>query len=154
MLADPRIEIYDCGRGDIRAGRIDRRVLATMLFLAASGLKPTISSLECGHARSPRPATSPSTHGHGDGHLGDQRHPDRPATQGPGSITEQTIRRLLTLQGAMTPHQIISLMRSTADNTFAMGDHADHIHVGWQPETADGRAQTFRRRSSRANGPS
>jgi hypothetical protein len=20
-----------------------------------------------------------------------------------------------------------------ADNTFAMGDHADHIHVGWRP---------------------
>ena len=54
--------------------------------------------------------------------------------QGPGSITETVVRRLLSLQGAGKPHQIISLMRFPgADNTFAMADHADHIHVGWQP---------------------
>ena len=34
----------------------------------------------------------------------------------------------------MKPHQIISLMTfEGADNTLAMGDHADHIHVGFQP---------------------
>ena len=34
----------------------------------------------------------------------------------------------------MKPHQIISLMKfDGTDNTFSMGDHADHIHVGWQP---------------------
>ena len=54
--------------------------------------------------------------------------------QGPGSITDLTIQRLLTLQGTMKPHQIISLMTfKGADNTLAMGDHADHIHVGWRP---------------------
>ena len=53
--------------------------------------------------------------------------------QGSGSITELTIQRLLTLQGTMKPHQIISLMKfDNTDNTFAMGDHADHIHVGFQ----------------------
>jgi hypothetical protein len=52
--------------------------------------------------------------------------------QGAGSITELTIQRLLTLQGTMKPHQIISLMKfDNTDNTFAMGDHADHIHVGF-----------------------
>ena len=54
--------------------------------------------------------------------------------QGAGSIAEQAIRRLLTLQGTMRPHQIISLMRfAGAENTLAMGDHADHIHVGFEP---------------------
>ena len=54
--------------------------------------------------------------------------------QGAGSITELAIQRLLTLQGTMKPHQIISLMTfEGADNTFAMGDHADHIHVGFRP---------------------
>jgi hypothetical protein len=34
----------------------------------------------------------------------------------------------------MKPSQIISLMTfENADNTLAMGDHHDHIHVGWQP---------------------
>ena len=33
----------------------------------------------------------------------------------------------------MKPHQIISLMKfDNTDNTFAMGDHADHIHVGFR----------------------
>ena len=57
-----------------------------------------------------------------------------PATQGKGSITDLTIQRLLTLQGTMKPHQIISLMTfEGTDNTFAMGDHDDHIHVGFRP---------------------
>ena len=33
----------------------------------------------------------------------------------------------------MKPHQIITLMQFPGtDNTFAMADHADHIHVGWR----------------------
>ncbi len=38
----------------------------------------------------------------------------------------------------MQPDQIISLMKfEGTDNTFAMGDHDDHIHVGWQPLYGD-----------------
>jgi hypothetical protein len=33
----------------------------------------------------------------------------------------------------MKPHQIITLMQFPGtDNTLAMADHADHIHVGWR----------------------
>ena len=42
--------IYACGRHDIQTGQIDRRVLATLEFLSASGLKPTVTSLKCGHS--------------------------------------------------------------------------------------------------------
>ena len=49
VLADPRLDIYGCGRRDIEAGVIDRRVLATLAFLSASGLRPTVTSLRCGH---------------------------------------------------------------------------------------------------------
>ena len=52
--------------------------------------------------------------------------------QGAGSITETTIRKLLTLQGPMAPHQIISLM-DMGGPTMVLPDHADHIHVGFQP---------------------
>ena len=72
-----------------------------------------------------------------------------PATQGAGSITDVTIQALLKLQGTMKPHQIISLMTfGGADNTFAMGDHDDHIHVGWRPLYGQNRAggQADRRR--------
>ena len=45
-----------------------------------------------------------------------------------------TIQRLLTLQGTMKPHQIISLMTfKDADNTLSLPDHYDHIHVGFRP---------------------
>ena len=49
-----------------------------------------------------------------------------------GGITEQTVRRLMQLQGTMAPHQIISLL-SLGGNTMAMADHNDHIHVGFHP---------------------
>ena len=50
VLTDPRVDIYSCGRDNIKAGEIDRRVLATIEFLASSGMKPTITSLKCGHS--------------------------------------------------------------------------------------------------------
>ncbi len=134
VLHNPRIDIYACGRDDIRLGLVDRRVLATLEVLAASGLKPSVSSLRCGHSYL---TASGNVSAHSSGNA-----VDIPAVngipiyghQGPGSITEMTIERLLTLQGTMKPHQIISLMTfEGADNTLAMPDHADHIHVGWHP---------------------
>ena len=38
----------------------------------------------------------------------------------------------MQLQGTMQPHQIISLLEM-GGSTFAMADHNDHIHVGFQP---------------------
>ena len=36
----------------------------------------------------------------------------------------------MTLQGAIKPHQIISLL-SLGANTMSMADHYNHIHVGF-----------------------
>jgi murein DD-endopeptidase MepM/ murein hydrolase activator NlpD len=135
VLADRRIDIYGCGRHDIATGQIDRRVLATLEYLASSGLKPTISALKCGHGLM---TASGNVSEHSTGTAVDIAAINgiviTPSTQGPGSITDLTIQRLLTLQGTMKPHQIISLMTfKDADNTLAMADHDDHIHVGWQP---------------------
>ena len=135
VLRNPRIELYGCGRQDIRAGLIDRRVLATLELLAASGLNPSVSSLECGHSYY---TASGNVSHHSSGNAVDISAINGipiAGHQGPGSITEATIQRLLTLQATMKPDQIISLMTfSGTDNTYAMGDHADHIHVGWQPQ--------------------
>ena len=134
VLKNRRIDVYACGRDDIRAGRVDRRVLATLQLLAMSGLSPTVSSLRCGHSRL---TTSGRVSEHAHGSAVDITAINGVpilGNQGAGSIAEQAIRRLLTLQGTMRPHQIISLMRfAGADNTLAMGDHADHIHVGFEP---------------------
>ena len=134
VLANPRIDIYSCGARDIRSGAIDRRVLATLEFLAASGLKPTVTSMKCGHGFL---TASGNVSQHSSGNAVDIAMINGVAIsghQGKGSITDLAIQRLLTLQGTMKPDQIISLMTfEGADNTLAMGDHADHIHVGWKP---------------------
>jgi hypothetical protein len=47
-------------------------------------------------------------------------------------VAEQAVKRLMLLQGTIAPHQIISLL-NFGQNTLAMPDHADHIHVGFRP---------------------
>ncbi len=134
VLQDPRIEIYPCGREDIQLGQVDRRVLATLEFLSLSGFKPTVTSLRCGHSYL---TASGNVSHHSSGNAVDiAKINGIPILghQGSGSITDIVVQRLTTLQGLMRPAQIISLMTvSDADNTFAMGDHHDHIHVGFTP---------------------
>ncbi|UGS37951.1 lytic murein transglycosylase [Capillimicrobium parvum] len=134
VLTDPRVEIYDCGQSDIRSGAVDRRVLATLEFLSASGLRPTVTSMRCGHSYLTA-SGNVSEHSSGDAvDIAKINGIPILGHQGAGSITDITIRRLLTLQGVMEPHQIISLMTYPgADNTLSLPDHADHIHVGFRP---------------------
>jgi hypothetical protein len=136
VLNDPRIQIYSGGRNDIKTGQIDRRVLATLAFLAESGMRPTVSCLKSGHSRT---TTSGNVSEHWSGNAVDISaingtpiigHQDK------GGVTEQTVRRLMTLQGTMRPHQIISLLNLGA-NTVSMADHNDHIHVGFHPLFGD-----------------
>jgi hypothetical protein len=150
VLADPRIDIYDCGRRDIQAGQIDRRVLAALEFLAQSGLRPTVSALKCGHAYL---TSSGNVSEHSSGNAVDIAAINGIPIlghQGKGSVTDITIQRLLTLQGTLKPHQIISLMTPQdfggADNVLSLSDHDDHIHVGFHPDFAAGGEGLLKRR--------
>jgi soluble lytic murein transglycosylase-like protein len=139
VLDDPNVDVYDCGARDIRAGSIDRRVLATLEFLSASGLKPAVTSLECGHGEMTSSGNI-SEHSTGDAvDIAKINGIPILGHQGPGSITDIAVKRLLTLQGTMKPHQIITLMAyPNADNTLALPDHDDHIHVGFHPLSGKG----------------
>jgi hypothetical protein len=132
VLADSRIQIYPCGRNDIEAGMIDRRVLATLEYLAESGLSPTVTSLRCGHSYHTK---SGNVSEHSSGNAVDISEVNGIPISGhqePGGIADQTVRRLLLLQGTVAPHQVISLLQ-LGGATLAMLDHADHIHVGFRP---------------------
>jgi hypothetical protein len=132
VLEDPRIDIYPAGRDDIRTGQIDRRVLATLEYLAESGFDPTISSLRSGHGYL---TASGNVSEHSSGNAVDISMVNNIPILGhqePGGIADQVVHRLMLLQGTMQPHQIISLLDYGA-NTYAMSDHADHIHVGFKP---------------------
>jgi hypothetical protein len=131
-LADPRLQIYSCGRSDIESGQIDRRTLAVLEYLAERGYRLTVTSLKCGHSFY---TASGNVSAHSSGNAVDIAAVNGIpiiGNQGPGSVTEAVIRDLLKLQGTMRPAQIISLME-LGPPTFAMGDHADHIHVGFTP---------------------
>jgi hypothetical protein len=132
VLSDERIEIYECGRDDIRSGQIDRRVLATLAYLAESGLRPGVTSLKCGHSFY---TSSGNVSHHSSGNAVDIATVNGIPVLGhqdPGGVTEQAVRRLMQLQGTMAPAQIISLFE-IGGATLAMSDHHDHIHVGFQP---------------------
>jgi hypothetical protein len=132
VLSDPRVDIYPCGRDDIRTGQIDRRVLATLEYLADSGLDPTVTALKCGHSYL---TDSGNVSEHSSGNAVDIAKINGipiAGHQDPGGITEITVRRLMLLQGTMQPHQIISLL-DLGGNTMALPDHWDHIHVGFHP---------------------
>jgi hypothetical protein len=136
VLADPSIDIYACGRRDIQAGQIDQRVLATLEFLAASGLKPGVSGLRCGNSLANTAFDKTGTLSDNATGAGVDISSINGITvvghQGPGSITDIAIRRLLTLQGSYKPSRIVSLMSYPAtDNTFAESDHANSVHIGF-----------------------
>jgi hypothetical protein len=133
VLHDAHVQVYACGQRDITAGLIDRRVLATIEFLSASGLDPSVSGLECGQQVTASP-------GSGAVKAGDSMEISAingvpiQGHQGAGSIADITIRRLLTLQGDLRPNQIISLMSYPGQpNTLALPDHSDRLQVAFTP---------------------
>ena len=134
VLSDPHAQIYACGRRDIQAGLIDRRILADIEFLTASSLYPTISGLDCGHTPTgangidPAGATGNSIDISQINNIPIQGH------QQPGSITDITIRRLLTLQGALAPDQIISTISYKGQpTTLALPDHKNRLQITYTP---------------------
>jgi hypothetical protein len=133
-LSDPNVKIYACGRRDIQAGVIDQRILAVIEFLSASKLHPTVSGLECGHSQNA--STGVDAAGATGASLDVSAINNTPILghQGQGSITDTTIRQLLTLQGFFQPDAIVSTMSFKGHtNTFAMKDHANRIQVTYTP---------------------
>jgi Transglycosylase SLT domain len=135
VLADEGLSIYPCGREDIAAGRIDRRILAMLEYLRSKGFELTITSLQCGHGFL---TTSGNVSEHTTGDAVDIATINgTPVTgnQGPGTVTDELIRDVLQLQGTMHPHQVISLEDFPGETSFAMADHFDHVHVGYHEAT-------------------
>ncbi len=130
LVAESGVSIYECGIADIRSGQIDVRIMRLLLYLARSGFDLTVTSLKCGHGVY---TSSGNVSAHSVGSAVDIAQINGLpvlGNQGTGSITETLIEQILELQGAMTPDQVISLMEMGGP-TFAMGDHADHVHVGY-----------------------
>ena len=130
VLNDSTISLYPGGRGDVAGGRIDVRVLVLMRYLAERHHGITVTSLIAGHSIYTK-SGGLSLHPFG-------RAVDIAAVGGvsvlghqqPGGVTERALRSVLLLPGELRPSELISLF-ALGGPSFALPDHADHIHVGY-----------------------
>jgi hypothetical protein len=151
VLADPGIGLSACSRREVASGAIDERALAVLAFLSRSGLKPTVGTLRCGSYDASGYVLA--------GHSGDAvaivaiNGVPIAGHQGAGSITDTTIRTLLTLQGQFVPAQIASLMHYPgAPTTLARADHGDYVELVFAPAPARPRTVTARIGAAHAAG--
>jgi hypothetical protein len=135
VLHDPGIHLASCARQDIETGSVDKRVLATLEFLSVSGLRPTVSGLRCKVG---------STTAAGAGNVRANAVQDAvditavngvriAGHEGPGSVADITVRKLLTMQGLAKPERIVSQMSYPGSaNAFTRPDATD-ISVSFSP---------------------
>lgn len=130
-LTDPLIELDASGQNDIRTGQIDGRILDAMWMAAHSFGYIRVTSLKGDHGVY---TTSGNVSEHSIGCAMDigtiGKTYIQPSAQTPGGEVERAVRFFSGLSGDLAPHQVISLF-SLGGPTFAMGDHGDHIHVGY-----------------------
>jgi hypothetical protein len=130
VLTDERLDIYAGGRADVQQGKIDVRVLVLMLYMAEAHGQVTVSSLESGHRLYSRPGViSAHVYGLAVDIAGLANRPIY-VNQDPGGLTEKAVRSILRLPAEVQPQQVISLL-GLGGPSFPLGDHGDHIHVGY-----------------------
>ena len=138
VLRDHGIHLGRCERQAIQGGGVDRQLLATLEFLSASGLRPTVTAIACS-------GSSPASEGNAPAGAGEKA--DLTAVNsmaiadhlGSGSITEITIRRLLALQGSARPRRIISPARYPgAKGILVSSKEHDYIQLVFSATTPSG----------------
>jgi membrane-bound lytic murein transglycosylase B len=140
VLSDPGVRLDACGRRDVAAGAIDRRVLAVLEFLSRSGLQPTVGALGCARARETEAGFVFEHFASGAVDITAINDVSIAGHQGPGTITDTTIRALLTLRNQFAPHRIFSLMEyPQASSTRARAADWDRIQIGFGPVAARAR---------------
>jgi hypothetical protein len=145
VLRDAALHLPRCERGEVRAGEVDRRVLAVLEFLAVSGLEPTVSAASCAHAARV-PGAANAVGGAAGETLDISAIDGTPIAghEGPGSGADIAVRRLLRLQGTMKPVQILSASSYPgSDNTETLPGRRGLIRVtfagGWGSNPAGAR---------------
>jgi murein DD-endopeptidase MepM/ murein hydrolase activator NlpD len=111
VLHDAGIRLGACARQDVQEGRVDKRVLSMLEYLSVSGLRPTVSGLPCAPSTPAAVASNPSA-GTTSESVAITAIDGVPVAghQGPGSTADETVRKLLMLQGLERPQRIVSQM--------------------------------------------
>jgi Transglycosylase SLT domain len=106
---DRDVHMRPCERRDAVSGHDDRRVLATLELLSASGLRATVTGLPCGAAS---PATEGNTRAGAGAAVKIMALNGVPVAghQGSGSLAAAAVGKLVGLQGVNRPQRIVSLV--------------------------------------------
>jgi hypothetical protein len=137
ILSDPGITASPCSRSEIASGAIDARVLALTEFLSRSDLKPTIATLRCGQGAYALKGYVSTDHAGDALAITHINGVPIAAHQGAGSVTDTTIRTLLSLPGKFIPEEIGSLMHYPGQaRTLAQKDHGAYIEISFPPAPA------------------
>jgi hypothetical protein len=128
VLADPGIALGACDRLQVAAGKVDPNALALLVFLSRSGLKPTVGQLRCGSALASARGVQTVFPAPGTLDIAAINGVPIAGHQGAGTVTDVTIRTLLTVKRHYAPKRIVSLMSYPgAPSTLAEGDHSTFI---------------------------
>jgi hypothetical protein len=148
VLADPGIRLGACDRQQVASGKVDRRMLALLVFMSRSGLKPTVEQLRCGHLIHVGGAASVSYLPRGSLTISAVNGVPIAGHQGPGSIADVTIRTLLTVRRPFAAAQIVSLMQYPgAPATVARPDHGGQLEIVLAPMHVGRLAKSAKRSS-------
>ncbi|HTW42242.1 MAG TPA: lytic murein transglycosylase [Solirubrobacteraceae bacterium] len=130
---DGGIGMGRCARDDVQEGRVDKRVLAMLEYLSVSGLRPSVAGLPCPPVASGAGVANPSAGDTSDAvNIVAINGIPVAGHQGPGSIAEQTVRKLLMLQGISRPQRIVSLEAVPGAAASVASPHASKgIHVAF-----------------------
>ncbi|HEX4838442.1 MAG TPA: hypothetical protein VFV03_07975, partial [Solirubrobacteraceae bacterium] len=130
VLADPGIKLGACDHRQVAAGKVDGGALALLVFLSRSGLKPTVGELSCGRAAYTAKGLVTTFPAVGTVDIAAIDGVPIAGHQGAGTITDVTIRTLLTVKPQFAPKRIVSLMKYPgAPSTVAGADHSTYIQV-------------------------
>jgi membrane-bound lytic murein transglycosylase B len=137
VLSDPGITIDACGRHEVASGKVDKRVLAVLAFLSRSGLEPTVTALPCNQRQFGLSSALSGAYSGGQLDISAINGTSIAGHQGPETITDLTIRALLTLPAAFAPHEINSLMRyPSSPSTHASAVYRSRIELVFNPPAA------------------
>ncbi|MCW2961676.1 MAG: Lytic transglycosylase catalytic [Thermoleophilia bacterium] len=134
VLADPRIVLDASGYNDVATGQIDGRLLDALSAAANRFNVVKVTSLKSDHGVYTA-GGNVSAHSYGCaadiGTIG--KTYITPSSQVQGSEVHQAVlffAALGSFQADLGPHQVISLF-DLGGATLSMGDHGDHIHLGY-----------------------
>ncbi|MBW3602433.1 MAG: hypothetical protein KY434_07030 [Actinobacteria bacterium] len=145
LLADPRVQLSEAARADVRAGAVDPRVVALLRTLGARH-RIAVSVLRSGHSRcvggGDEPGCEVSEHWHGRG--ADIWMVGGRAVDASNDGARDLVEALLGLSGPLRPDEVGSPFPQyeAVPGWFSDRAHGDHLHLGYGPASASPAARS------------